>query len=319
MNEPRDTPDSSEPRHPIRVVSTRTGVAPTTLRAWERRYGVVSPDRSEGGQRLYSDDDIHRLLLLRRLTDAGRAISQVAELDDASLEALDAEDRAARREVGGPVPDVAAPGARTALEQALEAVAALDANALESGLRRSVLSLGASAFVDDLVAPLLREIGDRWSRGELRPAHEHVATVVVERVLSWMIEPVGNASAGAPVLVVGTLSGEAHSLGALLAAATAAAQGWRVTFLGRDLPAEEVALAADRLGARAVGVSVVNPLDLDGIPEQLRALLSRLGDEVPVVVGGASAEALVRQVTDRRLRAVRDMTALRVVLEALAV
>jgi MerR family transcriptional regulator, light-induced transcriptional regulator len=142
---------------------------------------------------------------------------------------------------------------------------------------------------------------------------------VVERVLSWMIEPVGNASAGAPVLVVGTLSGEAHSLGALLAAATAAAQGWRVTFLGRDLPAEEVALAADRLGARAVGVSVVNPLDLDGIPEQLRALLSRLGDEVTVVVGGASAEALVRQVTDRRLRAVRDMTALRVVLEALAV
>lgn len=322
MKQPDDevlaTPPSAEPRHPIRVVATRTGVTPTTLRAWERRYGVVEPSRSDGGQRLYSDDDVRRLVLLRRLTDQGRAISQVAELDDRELEALDAEDRAARRDVVEPIGAPAGtPRARASLDRALEAVEALDAAALEAELRRGVVALGAGLFIDELVAPLLTEIGDRWSRGELRPAHEHVATAVVERVLSWMIEPVGPTEARDPVMVVGTLSGEVHALGALLAGATAALQGWRVTFLGRDLPAVEVALAATRLGARAVGVSVVNPLDVDGIPDQLRALLANLDDGVRVVLGGASAEALARQVADVRLRAVRDMPAFRALLDEL--
>lgn len=311
-------PPSLEPRHPIRVVASRTGVTPTTLRAWERRYGVVEPERSDGGQRLYSDADVRRLVLLRRLTDQGRAISQVAELDDRELEALDAEDRAARRDVIEPIgAPVGRPRARSALERALDAVVSLDAAGLEAELRRGVVALGGGLFIDELVAPLLHEIGDRWSRGELRPAHEHVATAVVERVLSWMIEPVGSAADDGPVMVVGTLSGEVHALGALLAGATAALQGWRVTFLGRDLPAEEIALAAARLDARAVGVSVVNPLDVDGIPEQLRDLLGSLDDRVHVVLGGASAEALSRQVADARLRAVRDMPAFRALLDEL--
>ncbi len=320
MNQPDDdvlaTPPSSEPRHPIRVVATRTGVTPTTLRAWERRYGVVEPRRSDGGQRLYSDDDVRRLVLLRRLTDQGRAISQVAELADEELEALDAEDRAARRDVVKPIGATeGTPRAREALERALAAVESLDATALEAELRRAVVTLGAGLFIDELVAPLLREIGDRWSRGEMRPAQEHVATAVVERVLSWMIEPVGAAEPRGPVMVVGTLSGEVHALGALLAGATAALQGWRVTFLGRDLPAEEIALAAGRLDARLVGVSVVNPLDFDGIPDQLKDLLGSLDPTTSVVLGGASAELLARQVADARLRAVRDMPAFRALLD----
>ncbi|MEQ9569536.1 MAG: MerR family transcriptional regulator, partial [Longimicrobiales bacterium] len=93
MNSPSS---SREARHPIRVVASRTGLTPTLLRAWERRYGVVEPGRSDGGQRLYSDDDIERLVLLKRATDAGRAIRLVADLTVDELRDLVQEDRSAR-------------------------------------------------------------------------------------------------------------------------------------------------------------------------------------------------------------------------------
>ena len=82
-----------DPRHPIRVVAQRTGLSPATLRAWERRYQVVEPGRSAGGQRLYSDRDVERLRRLHQLTEAGRPISLVASLPDEALEELQAEDR----------------------------------------------------------------------------------------------------------------------------------------------------------------------------------------------------------------------------------
>lgn len=319
MNQPRSASSGTEPRHPIRVVATRTGLTPTVLRAWERRYGVVEPQRSDGGQRLYSDAQIDRLLLLKSVTDAGRAISQVADLDDGELRALADEDRAASRRVAEPVVPKGSPDRlRASLDVALQAVDEMDAAALEAELRRGVVSFGAESFMDGLVAPLLRAIGERWSRGELRPAQEHVATAVVERVLSWMLEPARPAPGAGPVLVVGTLAGEEHALGALLAAAAAALEGWRVTFLGRDLPAQEIAMAAERLGARAVGVSVVNPLAADGVPDQLRDLLERLPAGVAVILGGATAEALTREVPDGRLTAVPDLVRFRAALGALA-
>ena len=83
--------ESQTPRYPVRLVAVRTGLTPHVLRAWERRYGVVSPARTDGGQRLYSDLDIERLRLLRRLTDRGHAIRRIALLPIAELARLDEE------------------------------------------------------------------------------------------------------------------------------------------------------------------------------------------------------------------------------------
>src|SRR5512143_2420604 len=88
MTAPMHPAPSNLPRHPIRVVAQRTGLSGHVLRAWERRYHVVEPTRSEGGQRLYSEADIERLLLLRRLTEAGGAISQLAHLPSSELRRL---------------------------------------------------------------------------------------------------------------------------------------------------------------------------------------------------------------------------------------
>jgi DNA-binding transcriptional MerR regulator/methylmalonyl-CoA mutase cobalamin-binding subunit len=297
--------DRSTPRHPIRVVAERTGLTTSTLRAWERRYGVVEPGRSEGGQRLYSDEDVDHLLLLRRVTEAGRAISSVSELSTRELEGMAAEDQAALA-VRPHALDDDAPTSRDRVDDALSAVEDLDPARLEQVLRREVVLLGGERFLDELVAPVLREIGTRWRAGTLRPAHEHAAVAVIKQVVGWMLERARQGTSGKRI-VVGTLSGEKHELGALLAATVAAMEGWQVIFLGQDLPGEEIALTVRSVEAAAVGVSVVNPVDFDGVPAQLRDLLDELPPGVPVILGGAAAVDVARMVGDDRIIALRTM------------
>ncbi|HEX2188656.1 MAG TPA: MerR family transcriptional regulator, partial [Longimicrobiaceae bacterium] len=139
------------PRHPIRVAADRTGLSLDLLRVWERRYGVVSPGRTEDGQRLYSDADVERLRLLRRATERGRSIGRVAKLATEELGELVREDEAAR--VAG-APAVGR-GAGAHLERAVAAVREMDPAGLETGLRRAVVALSAAEFVDGVAAPLL--------------------------------------------------------------------------------------------------------------------------------------------------------------------
>jgi methanogenic corrinoid protein MtbC1 len=266
---------------------------------------VVDPGRSEGGQRLYSDDDVDRLLLLRRVTEAGRAISSVSELTTRQLEGMAAEDKAAL--AARPVADGnGGDPTRRRLDDALSAVEDLDPSRLEQVLRREVVLLGGERFLDELVAPLLREIGVRWRGGALRPAHEHAAVAVIKQVVGWMLERARQGTTGRK-LVVGTLTGEKHELGALLAATVAAMEGWQVVFLGQDLPGEEIALTVRSVDATAVGVSVVNPLDIEGVPEQLRRLVDELPAGVPVMLGGAAAADVARLVGDDRIIALDSM------------
>ena len=101
-------PTTPTPRHAMRTVVLRTGLTPDLLRAWEKRYGVVEPTRSEGGQRLYSDADLERLTLLTRAVRAGRAISQVANLPTPELREILAAEAASAHAPPAPAAAVAA-------------------------------------------------------------------------------------------------------------------------------------------------------------------------------------------------------------------
>ena len=308
-------PDPTLARHPIRVVSERTGVNPNLLRAWERRYDVVEPGRSEGGQRLYSDEDIERIFLLRRVSDGGRAISQIAGMSNEELAGLMEEDEAAREEREAAYLGSSALGRH--VRDAMDAVESLDPIRLEQILRREVVALGADRFLEELVTPVLTTIGERWREGRIRPAHEHVAVAVIKQVLGWMLERARSGTTG-PTIVIGTLTGERHELGALLAATASALSGWKVVFMGEDLPPEEIALAVRSLNAAAVGVSVVNPLDWEALPAQLRQLLDELPEGVPLLLGGAAAAETARIVADVRIRGVSSLVQLRGILHELA-
>jgi len=287
---PTNESDSGRKRHPIQVVARRTGLTADVLRAWEKRYGVVEPGRSEGGRRLYSDDDIERLRLLRRASAAGRRISQIARLDRGELIDLVQEDE--REEAVAEIEP--APGEAQAVELLKAAVTAaerLEGRELEAVLNRALVTLGAAALIEQVLAPLMVQLGEAWEHGSLRPAHEHLASTVVVRILGKLIESAEPAG-GAPKLVVATLSQQLHEFGALFAAAVAATEGWRVTYLGRDLPAEELAAAASEIGAAAVAVSVVYQTTARKVEEELRKLRQQLPTKVPVFIGGAGADEL---------------------------
>jgi DNA-binding transcriptional MerR regulator/methylmalonyl-CoA mutase cobalamin-binding subunit len=283
--------EDETPKHPIGVVSTRTGIAPDLLRAWERRYGAVRPHRMPSGRRLYCDRDVKRLALLRGLVAAGRRISDVAGLELAELESLAREDRAARP---GGTTDRAprGPGGESAghLEDALEAVGRLDASALERVLADAALGLSPPKMRKRVILPLLKEIGERWRGGSLRVVHEHIASLVVRRFLDGMRS--APDSGGRPKLAVTTPSGQLHEFGALMAAAAAEEVGWEAVYLGPSLPAEEIASGARTLEAGVVALSIVKTGDHQLLERELRALRRYLGPDVAILAGGAAAPAL---------------------------
>lgn len=297
------------------VVVQRTGLSAHVLRAWERRYGAVEPGRTEGGQRLYSDADLVRLRLLKRATEGGRPIGSVAELPTDELAALVGEDGGVGVGGGGAETGEGLASSRAAphLEACLAAADRMDVAGLRAELMRAVVKLSAPTFVTAVVGPLLQRVGDLWERGSLRPAQEHVVSTAVRQVLDWLLGRY-EAPAGAPLLVAGTPAGELHEFGAMLAGVIAADAGWRVLYLGPSLPAEEIAVAAERSGAAVVALSVVDGVDVDG--ERAGRELARLRDRLPpgvlLVAGGRrSGEVEMDGVTR-----VEDLDVLREVLAA---
>jgi DNA-binding transcriptional MerR regulator/methanogenic corrinoid protein MtbC1 len=278
------------------IVTRRTGLSAHLLRAWERRYEVVKPSRSEGGRRLYSDADIERLRLLYHATLAGRSIGQVAELSTEALTALvrldaEADAKAELAGQGARGSELITPPATAGyLADCIRSVERLDAPGLDATLRRAAVALPAAVLLDAVVVPLLERLGTRWREGTLRPVHGHLASAVLRRVLDRVIEsassPLGTAN-----LVVATPAGQVHEFGALVVAAAAAAEGWRVTYLGADLPAEDIAEAAARTRARAAALSVVFPAGDAALGDELRRLRAVLPKDVTLVVGGAAASA----------------------------
>ena len=302
------------PRHPVRVVAQRSGLSTHVLRAWERRHQVVSPARSDGGQRLYSDADIERLTLLRQLTSHGGAIGQLAQLPREELARLARADQAER--VGEGAAEGEGEAARWR-ESALRAIEALDGVSLRRQLERGVVALGVHPFLDRVVTPVLIEVGQRWRSGAMGIAHEHLATAVFRQVLGWVRETTEAGTRG-PSVIVATPSNQVHEGGALLVAATAAAEGWRVVYLGADLPVAEIAATAQRTRAQAVALSLIHPTGDASLGGELAALRRALPAELPLLVGGAAAESYRTEIEAADGEIVSQLTDLRSALAALA-
>lgn len=281
--------------HPIGVVARRTGLKPDLIRAWERRYGAVEPDRTGSNRRTYTDADIERLKLLREAVSGGRSIGQVAELANEELKDLIAADRAEAPAATGSAPrplDVTRDDAEIAealLAACLAAVQRFDPQDLEVQLRRASLALSKPRMLEQIVVPLMHKIGSLWREGELRPAHEHLAAAAI-RSFVGNLQGAYTASPSAPRIVVTTPAGQRHEMGALIVAVTAATEGWQATYLGPDLPADEIAAAVQHQGARAVALSITFPPDDPALPAELLRLRQQLGDDTVLLVGGRSAK-----------------------------
>lgn len=314
------------PRYPVRLVAVRTGLSPHVLRAWERRYHVVAPTRTEGGQRLYSDLDVQRLLLLRQLSDRGHAIGRIAALPLEELARLEQES-AEQPPAPGPgrsddrgldLPEQArAEIIAAAVAAALQATRRLDPVELQAVLERAAVTLGVPAFIDQVVAPALAQIGHGWSERSVSVGQEHMATAVFRRVLGWLLR-VYEVTSGAPRIVVATPPGHGHELGALMAAASAAAEGWGVTYLGPDLPVGDLVGTAAQAGARAVAVSAVyQPSGVD-LLRTLRETRAALPEDIPLLAGGTAALAVRAEAQAAGVYVVDSLAEFRALLPRLA-
>jgi methanogenic corrinoid protein MtbC1 len=280
---------------------------------WEKRYGVVEPGRSQGGHRLYSDSDVERLLLLNRVTSAGRRISRMAGVATDELRQLAEED--AQEAFVSRQAEVAPVDAGPHLAASLSAVDRMDARDLETALMRATVALPAPALIQEVVGPLLARIGEQWKHGKLTPGHEHLATAVIRRVLESIMNACA-AGSSAPTIVVTTPAGQVHEFGALLVGAAAAALGWRVTYLGTSLPGWDIAGVAKSVGADAIALSIVYPENDPSLPAELTALRDAAGSEMEILVGGRAASNYSEAIEAIRATRVTDLSQLVSFLES---
>lgn len=279
----------TEVQHSIKVAAKRCGLSTHVIRIWEKRYDAVSPDRTDTNRRLYSEDEIERLTLLRLATEAGHAISNVARLPLEKLRELVAQ--------SAPAPAIASrarsvdPAAT--VEAAVQAIRNLNSGELESVFGRAALVYGQHGVLENVIAPLAVQVGDLWREGIITAAHEHFASAVIRNFLLRNSKPYA-LDGSTPTIIVGTPTGQLHELGAVMVAAAANDMGWRVVYLGTSLPAVEIAGAAVQYQARAVALSIVFPGDDAHLAADLENLRQQLPAEIRIIAGGRAAASYER-------------------------
>ena len=306
----------------IKYVSKASGLKPHLIRSWETRYQAISPQRSECNRRLFSDKDIERLRMLRSAVAMGHAISSVASLSGKELSRLIGR---APGEVPAPDPPAlaGASGERIAGEelnrlvaQALRQVMALNAQALENLLTRAAVRMPRHQFLQNLVLPIFAEVGELWAKGEIKIVHEHLASVTVRAILQEMLRAT-EISQNAPRIVVATPIGHWHEFGALTSALAASESGWRVVYVGPNLPCEEIAYAVKTVDARALSLSACYRGDAYKLSMEIGKLRRLLGGSLPIFIGGPGAAAARKAIETAQVVLVNDLRAYRDRLEAL--
>ncbi len=300
-------------RFRIQTVSRMTGVPAPTLRAWERRYGIPSPERTGSSYRLYSEGDVALINRLRALTEQGIAPSDAANM------VRDA-DAPAEEVAPAPDPSPAAPAAsgdpwQHAANRIVGAVRRFDPVELEQAVRRAMMLGSARRIFDRVFAPALRHVGDEWHAGRLSIAQEHLATEYLgsaTRDLLRLLQP----DQPSRQILMACVRGEQHLLPLYGSALHFAQWGYQVVVLGADTPPEAVAHACASLNPDVVGLSITQPRAL-GDAQGLFTAYGKACGPLPWLVGGTGAEAVAAAVQAAGgLVATKDTAAMRDTLDA---
>jgi len=301
----------------IGYVARRTGLTSHTIRAWEKRYNAVAPVRVGSNRRSYSEVDLERLSLLKRLADSGLRIGNTAHLSTADLRKLASRVGSPEVESGSVFSILSRESsAEEFVNACVSAVLDLDAGRLLAVLTRATEAFSRPVFIDRIVVPFIYEVGDFWDEGSLRIAHEHLASAVLRTYLGDMLRST-DVSQSAPAGIFMTPLAQFHEFGALIAAVIAASMEWRAVYLGPNLPAEEIAAAADRIQVRLVGLSIVYPKDDHRLVWEIRKLRRSLRKGVTMIVGGRAAHAYEGALKTAGAILIQDTQGLRRTLESL--
>jgi methanogenic corrinoid protein MtbC1 len=251
-------------------LARRVGVAPETLRAWERRYGVLHPARTPGGYRVYGREDELRARRMRELIESGWAAGEAAHAVTGTAST-----------VTGPAE--AAGSADGAAAELLTALTRFDSAAGHTAFDRALGARSLDAALRDVVLPALHRVGDLWESGDISVAQEHFATELITGRLRGLAREWGTGLG--PRAVLACPPGERHDVGLLCCGLALDRRGWRVTYLGADTPVDALESA---VGAVTPAVVVIGAVQADPLAAAA-AGLGRLAERVPVAVGGTGA------------------------------
>lgn len=267
---------TSAPGVRIGELARRAGVSVDVLRAWERRYGLLRPQRSDGGYRLYSAADQQRVLEMVALVDAGLAPAEAAR----SLEGSDAA-----ATIGSTnSPDSSLGALATSLREALDR---FDDTTAQQVLDRVLAQLSVEATLEQVVVPYLHDLGERWAAGAVSVAQEHFASGVLHGRLTSLAR--GWGSGHGPLAVLACLPGEQHDLGLIAFGLTLAGRGWRIRFLGADTPMSAVRQVVENERPALVVLTTSDRARLSAARAKVRALAERQ----PVLLAGSGVDARV--------------------------
>jgi DNA-binding transcriptional MerR regulator/methylmalonyl-CoA mutase cobalamin-binding subunit len=260
---------------PIRTVSILTGVNPVTIRAWERRYGLITPQRTPKGHRLYSHQDVERIKQIVELLKQGISVGHVKPLLDQSPD-------------DGSVQSATEDGDtwKQYQDRMLDAIEKFDEPALDSSYN-DALSLYPIDIVNQrLTTPLLRLLGERWNLREAGVAEEHFFSVYLRNKLGTRLHHI-NQRSHAPLLLLACLPGELHEIGLLFFALSAVSYGYRVLVLGANTPLQQIPLVLERKDCAAIVLSSSAKPARGVIDSGLPELAGQVS--IPVFIGGKAA------------------------------
>ena len=255
-------------RYSITSLSRITGLSPSTIRTWERRYGAPVASRAANGRRLYAEAEVERLKLIAALVKDGRPISDLTNL---SVDQLRASAR----------PDSANSAVSAAHSDLIDALESADLASLRRSVSQAFLRLSVLDAVEKVISPMLRTLGKGWEDGRFTPGLEHAATAVTKQSIYAAAAMHGGSPLGKPVLFT-TLSGEQHELGLLLGWLLALTENANAIHLGTELAPDLISEAAHLFGADLIVLSFVRDAKAQTLERGLRALEKALPPLVQV-------------------------------------
>jgi MerR family transcriptional regulator, light-induced transcriptional regulator len=295
--EPRLSGYDDTPVYTIKTVVQETGIAPATLRAWERRYGVLSPGRSDGGYRLYSERDIATLRWLRHQVDAGVSISRAVALLEIRHRAGEEPELEDGREPHQVAPAENVRDTATIVEELVDTLTLFQEPHAEAVLGEAFALYPVDVVAEEIITPTLVEIGERWHRNEASIVQEHFATAFLRRRLTALFHAYPQPLTG-QLAITGSGPSEWHDVGILLVSLSLRRHGWRVIYLGQNVPAEHLLREVRKLKPDMVCLSAATRDSAQAL-EEVYDLMADVPEPKPRLVFGGRAFNAHPELADR--------------------
>ena len=263
----------------INVISTATGIMPHTIRTWEKRYQVFKPERSEGGQRLYSEADLDKAKLIAALINQGHTISNIAKHSLKDLRSLLVDNR----------DDSESEKIFISIEtkKLLKHLGNFDISSLASGMQHLRLSIGAKEFIFKIVLPVMHEIEKLALKGIYSISQEHIISTIVSDQLHQI--NLANEGPNCNRFALATPVGNLHELPIMIAEIICHANRVPTNYLGASHPAECLAEAVNALKCKTIVMGVISSVQWNyenNIVKYLQSIDKYLNNKVEIILGG---------------------------------